>query len=359
MGAPDAAVVAVGVAGAFVAGATVLSAVRTTVLPRGVPSLLSRVVFTAVRWGFTIRLGKAATYERRDRVFAGYAPISMMVLLQAWLIGVLIGFAGLHWSLLQHRTWQDAFEISGSSLFTLGFRAPRHGTETSVTFAEAGVGMLLVALLISYLPVIYGVFSRRELAVARIHVRAGSPPSGGELLRRAWAIDRRDLLDEMWPAMEVWFLEIEETHMSFPSLVFFRSPQPERSWVTAAGAVLDAAALLCSSVDRPVEPEPQLCLRAGAISLGRIADYYRIPAPRRTGTVAGITITRDEWERTLAEMAAAGVPIKSDREQAWQDFSGWRINYDRPLVALAGLTMAPYAPWSSDRSLARPSRVAA
>jgi hypothetical protein len=31
---------------------------------------------------------------------------------------------------------------------------------------------------------------------------------------------------------------------------------------------------------------------------------------------------------------------------------GWRVNYDAVLVTLAGLVMAPYAPWSSDRSAA-------
>jgi len=44
-------------------------------------------------------------------------------------------------------------------------------------------------------------------------------------------------------------------------------------------------------------------------------------------------------------------PGKPDREQAWQDFAGWRVNYDQVLLALAGLTMAPNAPWSSDRAL--------
>ena len=36
---------------------------------------------------------------------------------------------------------------------------------------------------------------------------------------------------------------------------------------------------------------------------------------------------------------------------AWFDFTGWRVNYDVPLLALAGFVMVPYAPWSSDRSL--------
>ena len=49
-------------------------------------------------------------------------------------------------------------------------------------------------------------------------------------------------------------------------------------------------------------------------------------------------------------MAGAGVPLKADRDQAWRDFAGWRVNYDIVLLSLARLTQAPAAPWSSDRS---------
>ena len=49
-------------------------------------------------------------------------------------------------------------------------------------------------------------------------------------------------------------------------------------------------------------------------------------------------------------MADAGLPLK-DRDQAWRDFAGWRVNYDEPLIRLATLTEAPLAPWSSDRGL--------
>jgi hypothetical protein len=45
------------------------------------------------------------------------------------------------------------------------------------------------------------------------------------------------------------------------------------------------------------------------------------------------------------------LPLVADRDQAWRDFNGWRVNYDRVLIALAGLVMAPPAPWSSDRSV--------
>jgi hypothetical protein len=51
------------------------------------------------------------------------------------------------------------------------------------------------------------------------------------------------------------------------------------------------------------------------------------------------------------ELVALGVRIKDDRDQAWRDFAGWRVNYDVALLALCGLVMAPAGQWSSDRSI--------
>jgi hypothetical protein len=61
-------------------------------------------------------------------------------------------------------------------------------------------------------------------------------------------------------------------------------------------------------------------------------------------------VERHEFDAVLDQLASAGLPIKADREQAWRDFAGWRVNYDSVLLDLAGLTMAPKAPWSGDRA---------
>jgi hypothetical protein len=66
-----------------------------------------------------------------------------------------------------------------------------------------------------------------------------------------------------------------------------------------------------------------------------------------------ISISRSEFDAVYDRLAAKGVPLKPDRDQAWLDFAGWRVNYDPVLLALADLTMAPPAPWSSDRSQGR------
>ena len=144
----------------------------------------------------------------------------------------------------------EALELSGSSLFTLGFLRPETFWLLMVSYVEAAIGLFLLALLITYLPSMYGAFSRREVAVTALSVRAGEPPSGREMIWRYWRLERMDHLREVWREWERWFVDVEETHTSLPALVFFRSPLPDHSWATAAGAVLDGAALTLSSVQR-------------------------------------------------------------------------------------------------------------
>jgi hypothetical protein len=117
---------------------------------------------------------------------------------------------------------------------------------------------------------------------------------------------------------------------------------------------MDAAALTSSTVDVPRDPQAELCIRAGYVALCRIADFFRIPYEAEPDPTDPISIIREEFDAVYDELAEQGVPLKPDREQAWRDFAGWRVNYDTVLLVLADLIMAPYAPWISDRSLAPP-----
>lgn len=329
---------------------TFLSAVKTFVLPRSTPDLLSRAVFLTTRFFFDLRARRALSYAERDRIMALYAPLSLLLLPPIWLTLVLIGYMGMFWAFGVPFGW-PAFLISGSSLLTLGFAPVNDLPTTILAFSEATFGLILVALLIAYLPTIYSAFSRREAAVTMLEVRAGSPPSAIEMIKRYHRIHGLDRLGELWPTWEIWFTELEETHTSLAALVFFRSPQSERSWITAAGAILDAAALVDSTVDIPRRAETALCLRAGYLALRSIADFFAIPYNPNPKPTDPISISREEFETAYNQLAEQGVPLKLDRDQAWRDFVGWRVNYDAVLLRLAGLIMAPYAPWSSDRSL--------
>jgi hypothetical protein len=235
-------------------------------------------------------------------------------------------------------------------VFTLG-TTPAHGFgAVALTYTEAGLGLLLLALLITYLPTIYGAFSRREAVVTLLEVRAGSPPSATEMLIRFHRIGQVDRLAGLWRRWEQWFVEVEETHTSFPVLVSFRSPQPDHSWVNAAGTVLDAASIWASTIEHPNDPDAQLCLRAGSLALRRIAALVRVPYNPDPQPGEPVTISRHEFDAACREMAEAGIPMKKDLDAAWVSYAGWRVNYDIVLLNLARLTEAPPAPWVSDRS---------
>ncbi|MCU1457635.1 MAG: hypothetical protein JWL73_1727 [Actinomycetia bacterium] len=326
------------------------SALRTFVLPRAASPKITRLVFLAVRRVFDLITNHQKTYEQRDALMALYSPICLLLLPLVWLVMLMIGFMLMFWS-LDPGSWKNAYASSGSSLLTLGFLEHTDWTRLTVSFAEASLGIGILGLLIAYLPTIYTAFSRREVLVAQMSVRAGTPPTAVDLLRRAQLINRIDNLDDIWTAWQTWFSEVEETHTSLAALVFLRSPRPDRSWVTAGGAVLDAAALHLSVVDVPRAPQAALCIRSGFLSLRAIAGFFGVPYADDPDPGDPISIDRSEFDDAVERMRQVGVPLLSDLDQAWADFRGWRVNYDQPLLGIAAITMAPFAPWSSDRSL--------
>lgn len=342
--------------GAFVVAHVFISALKTFVLPRSARTFITRMVFEAMYQIFTLRMRflRTPSYEARDHVMAMYAPLSLLVLPLVWLTGIGLGFTLMFWAFMPDSLY-NAFSLSGSSLLTLGFTKSDTTPTLVLEFFEAAFGLTMVALLIAYLPTMYSAFQRREIRVTMLTVRAGSPPSPVEFLTRASRIKGLDALTEFWEQWEIWFVDLEESHTSLAMLTFFRSPQPRMSWITAAGVVLDTASLYASTLDVPNNPQAQLCIRAGYIALRRIADFFEIdydPDPRPYDP---ISIAQAEFYQVYDQLAANGVPLKADREQAWVDFRGWRVNYDRVLLGLARMTYAPYAQWVSDRSLPRGS----
>jgi len=339
-------------------GVTALSALRTFVLPRAANTFLSRLVFVTIRRAFDKVVRRLDRFERQDAVMALFAPVGLLALPVVWLLLVFCSYSLAFWAIDPAAGWQPAFDGSGSSLFTLGFRAPNDFPARLLGFTEAGLGLTLVALLITYLPSIYAAFSKREAAVQKLDVRAGTPPSPVTMIVRFQRIGWLDKLDDFFIGWEDWFVELGETHTSLAALVFFRSPRADQSWVTAAGCVLDTAAITSSTLDLGRRmPYADLCLRAGFLSLRNIAEYLGIPFDRDPSPGDPISITKDEFVLAYRQLAEAGVPLRPDVDACWLGYAGWRVNYDAVLLGLAAVTMAPTSPWSSDRSPAFRSTV--
>lgn len=327
--------------------AVLWSAILTFILPRAGRSEITRLVFLAIRAFFHMVTKRYKEYTSRDRIMAVYAPISLLALVGTWLAISLAGYMAMFWA-TGSEDWETAYKLSLSSIFTLGFAQAENLPETVLIFGEAFTGLVLIALLIGYLPTIYAAFSKREMLVSLLEVRAGTPPSAPELFERFYRIHGFGRLNAMWEEWERWFAELDETHTSLAVLSFYRSPRSKLSWIVAAGAVLDSASLAASTLDMPRDPQADLCIRAGFLALRHIADFFQVPYNPTPQRGDSITISRDEYDAVYDRLQKYGIPMKADRQQAWEDFAGWRVNYDTILRALAKLTMAPEAPWISD-----------
>lgn len=325
------------------------SAVKTFVLPRAAPDAITKVVFRVLRRFFNGLCLSVETYVQRDRIMSFYAPVALVLMVPVLLFIIDIGFTGVYWA-IDSSSLEQAFGLSGSSLLTLGFVAPTDLLSRVIAIGEAAIGMIMVALLIAYLPTIYAVFSQRELQVSAWETRAGSPPWAVTMIERAFLLDRLEELTDIWTEWERWFVQLEETHTSLSAVIFFRSQRPNRAWITAAGSVLDSAAFVRAAVNVLPDPHADLMIRAGYLALRYIVEPYGVQIKRDPHFPEDpISVKREEFDAAFNHLFALGVPMRPDRDQAWRDFAGWRVNYDAALIALCDIVMAPEAPWSSDR----------
>ena len=216
--------------GIALVGAVLISALETVVLPRNGFTRITRFVFAVTD---RLLIHRWRNEEREANLRALYAPIALISLPLVWMITVTVGFTFVFWG-IRTGTIQHAFEVSGSSLFTLGFSEPAGTARIWLTFVEATIGLGLVALLISYLPTIYSAHHQREKGIIVLRPFAGTPPSPIDLLIN---LQRLGSLDnpELWRTTASWLLELDQTHTAFPALCYFPESTPGQSWVASVG----------------------------------------------------------------------------------------------------------------------------
>ncbi len=132
---------------------------------------------------------------------------------------------------------------------------------------SGATGAVAVALQIGYLPAIYQAFNRRESLVTLMESRAGVPAWGpGGAHAPSARRDHRRFAGALrdW---ELWSADLAESHISYPVLLWFRSPEPGFSWILALLAVLDAAAMQLALSPQTAPSEARMCLRMGFTAL--------------------------------------------------------------------------------------------
>ena len=348
--------------GVVLVGSVLVSALETVVLPRNSFTRISRATFAVVN---RILVHDGRNRERSTHLRGLYAPVALVSLPLVWMLTVITGFTFIFWG-AGAGTWQKSFEVSGSSVTTLGFSAPSGSLRTWISFVEAIIGLGLVALLISYLPTIYAAHHDREKGIRTLKPFAGSPTSAVGLLLN---LDRFHALDnaDLWRTASAWLLELDQTHSSFPALCYFPESDDTQSWVATVGSLLDAGALLLSAspirlsgTTAIAHQGPMIVLANGVptvIDIGRAAGLPIDPPvplvellPDGSGTPPAISVSREEYLEALDRLAGVVAVPADQREEAWLRFAAVRASYDRALRGLAGLTLSIPAPWTTDRA---------
>lgn len=310
------------IGGLFILAAILWDTFETIILPRRVTRRirLARAFyrFTWIPWRAVARRMRSA--KRRDSVLSYYGPLSLLALIGVWALGLIFGFALLQWGAgsainpapKEFATfWTDLY-FSGTSFFTLGLGdvAPRTPLARLITVAEAGMGFGFLAIVISYLPVLYGAFSRREVNISLLDARAGSPPTVMELLRRHAQSENLEQLAEYLGDWESWAAELMESHLSYPVLCYFRSQHNNQSWLAALTTVLDACALIMAYTGEGCRWQARLTFAISRHALVDLAQTFGVP-PHPAPVDRLPLQDLGHLERMLV---AAGMPLRRSTE---------------------------------------------
>jgi hypothetical protein len=291
----------------------------------------------------------------RQQSFLGYfGPLSLILLLAFWAAGLIFGFSLLQYGVGGHEqlgrepiTFGRIVYQSGQTFFTLGYGdiVPTTTVARALSVLEAGMGFAFLGVVIGYLPVVYGSFSRREIQISMLDARAGSPPTATELLLRL-ARETEDpgidqtILDEVLRDWEHWSAELLESHLSYPVLSFFRSQHSNQSWQGALTTMLDVSSLVMIGIEGVHAGQARLTFamaRHAAVDLTQVVNARYDPNPPERLLDGEFDLVRD----TLGE---AGLKLR-DTDDARQKLKKLRSMYEPYLHATALRLMVTLPPW--------------
>src|SRR5215213_4586473 len=332
---------------------------ETIVLPRRVSRRLRLTrLFYVGTWAPAAGLARRVPPgKKRDRYLAFYGPLSLILLLLVWAVGLLVAFGLVQWgagTLLHvpedgaHGLWTYVY-MSGVIIFTLGFGDvyPLDTAGRFLAVVEAGTGFGFLAAVIGYLPVLYQSFSRREVSISMLDARAGTPPTAAELLRRHAEAGHLEGVGELLKDWERWAADLMESHLSYPVLCYYRSQHDNQSWLASLVCVLDTCALVMVGVDGAHEWQARLTFamaRHAVVDISQIFNTRPVAFDRER--------MPDEDLRGLrAFLSLAGLRLR-DGADADDHLRSLRRLYEPYVNGLSCHLLIPLPPWLPEKARA-------
>ena len=350
--------------GFFCTFGVVLDAFQTIILPRR-PSgrfRITRLFYIATWQPWCFVAERISNRKVREQIYSVYGPISLLLLLALWAALLVVGFALLYFalgtpfadSMNQHGSplsnLRTDLYVSGTTLFTLGLGdvTPTRLLARALVVLQSGTGLGFVALVIGYVPVIYTAFSHREVSVAMLDGRAGSPPTATELLRRhAYEGGEQELIT-LLAEWERWSAEILESHISYPLLCYYRSQHDNQSWLSALVAILDSCAMLITTVEGPAARQAQLTFAMARHALIDLGHVFHVERSAEEKQKIGLDRLPPEAFANLCEnLSGLHLRLCGD-EGSMQRLTAIRMMYEPHAHALSDYMKMPLPRWFAE-----------
>jgi hypothetical protein len=337
------------IAGAVIVTVILWEAFETIVLPRRVVRSfrLTRGFYLSTWRPWKLIARQIPSKKRRETFLSIFGPLSLLVLFIFWAAFLIFGFGLLYWSGAAQKdplmsNFRTSLYMSGTTFFTLGLGdvTPHTSAERVLAVVESGLGFGFLALVLSYLPVIYQAFSRREVNIVLLDARAGSPPTAAELLRRHAGPQGFDALQRLLRDWERWAAELLESHISYPVVSYFRSQHSNESWLAALTCILDVSALLIAGADNACARQARLTF---AICRHTVVDLAQVFHARPRTTIKD-RLPPAELARVRAALVQAGFQF-SDTPEAEKKIRNLREMYEPYVHALASHIYVELPPW--------------
>ena len=333
-----------------------IDAFEAIILPRRVTRKIRVTrLFYRTTWAFwKAAVGKIPSRKTREALLGGYGPCSLLLLIAIWALGLVLSFGIMQYgagsAIDVHEPSRAGFAmdvyLSATTFFTLGLgdAVPRVPLARFLLVAEAGLGYGFLAVIVGYLPFIYGSFSRREVNISLLDARAGTPPTAGELLRRYSYPEGQKALRDLLKEWELWCAELMESHLSYPVLAYFRSQHDNQSWIASLTAILDACALIKSGIEGACERQADLTF---AIARHAVVDLSQVfgTAPR---TLALDRLNPTDLRLIRDTLAAQGMKLH-DGEEADRQLLKLRSMYEPFVYSLAMHLSQTLPPWTPQK----------
>jgi hypothetical protein len=320
-------------------------AVATLIVTQGTSGLWRPTrLFYAATWRGARALAARLPDRPGEYTLNLYPALSLLGLLVLWLAGLMIGWSLVYWGLDQHvggtGDWGTLVYYAGTSLVTPVFGSAHGALVRMLTLLETLTGVVTIALMISYLPALYGAYSRREARLLTL-----DDPRGGRITPvRVIALlapgGDVEMLYRGLGEWQMWTADLLESHVSYPMLALFRSQHPGQSWVTALGVVTDAATLTVSCVEGAQSREPYFLHRRGRRAIMEISSRLHVPEAATTET----WMVEENFELAWRQLVDAGLPLR-DKAEAWADLQALRGTYGDQLERLIDFLVAPRGFW--------------